>query len=179
MSRFCSVMRTVSSVLVFVAVLFSGCGREETPSPVPSQNIRLMSTEKLSPSANRVQGTAVPESGGELSLNRHKVRIPPDALKDVTTISIEEPDPRYVVADFGPEGLKFEKPVEISVCYAGLELGDVREQDLTIYVFDPEKEEWVDMHGLVDTAEELVMIRTDHFSRYALSDHRGFQQIVR
>jgi hypothetical protein len=180
MSRLWFRMATVFTVVGLVAIFLSGCRDQEAPpSTVSSQNIRLLSTEKLSASANRVEGVAMPEFGAEISLNRHKLNIPADALKDRTVISIMEPDPRYVVADYGPEGLKFEKPVEISVHYGGLDLGDTEEQDLTIYYFDPEKETWVGMQGRVDTVEELVMIRTDHFSRYALSDHHHFQQIVR
>jgi len=180
MSRLSAALRVLSAVAAFAAVLLSGCAREEVPpSPVATESIRLFGTEKLSPSTNRVAGIALSEFGGEISLNRHKVSIPPDAVKDRTVISIEEPDPRYVVADFGPEGLKFEKPVEVSVSYGGLDLGDIEEKDLTIYYFDPQTETWVDMRGMVDTVEEVVMIRTDHFSRYALSDHHQFQHVVK
>ena len=173
-------MKAAAVLVAFLAILLSGCAREGTPpSSVPSQNIRLIGTEKLSPSENRVEGLVMSEFGAEMSLNRHRVNIPPDALNGRTVISIEEPDPRFVVVDYGPEGLEFEKPVEVTMHYGGLDLGDAEEEDLTIYYFDPEKEAWVDMHGMVDTVKELVMVRTDHFSRYALSDKHGFQHVSR
>jgi hypothetical protein len=180
MSRLRGVARVASLAAVLAVILLSGCTQEDAkPSPVPSRNIKLFSTDKLSASTNRVKGVAMSEFGAEISLNRHKVSIPPDALEDRTVISIEEPDPRFVVADFGPEGLKFEKPIEVSMHYGGLDLGEVEETDLTIYYFDRESGEWVDMHGMVDTVEETVMIRTDHFSRYALSDHHRFQHVAK
>lgn len=180
MSRPLGGMRVGFAFAVLLIALLSGCARQEVqPSQVPSENIRLIGTEKLSPSQNRVEGIALSEFGAYMSLNRHRVRIPADAVKERTIVSIQEPDSRYVVADYGPEGLKFEKPVEVSMHYGGLDLGDVEEEDLTIYYYDPETEAWVDMHGMVDTVKEVVMIRTDHFSRYALSDKCHFQHVAR
>jgi hypothetical protein len=179
MSRPYACVRVASVAFAFLLVVVSGCAREDVanrsgnvpPSPVPSRNIRLFRTDKLALSPNQVKGIALPEFGAEISLNRHKVSIPPEALEGRTVISIEEPDPRYVVVDLGPDGTQFDKPVEVSIHYGGLDLEGVEERDLTIYLFDNETETWVDAQGKVDTAEKLVTIKTDHFSRYALSDH--------
>jgi hypothetical protein len=122
-------------------------------------------------SSRHIEAFVDPKDGGQVVLARHSVAIPPGALEDSTIISISVPDPLYVMADFGPDAVEFKKPVQISMSYRDLNLGSVKEENLTICWFDPSSGMWVDEQGKLDTVEKTVTIWVDHFSRYALSDH--------
>lgn len=163
----------VLTSIIVGAALLGGCGDVESPMDTVSQSygLRLFREYRstLSPSyAERLIRAGV---GGKVILNRHTVVIPPNGLRSDEIVTVLEPSPSHVVVDLGPDGLRFEAPVELTMSYQGLELNGVREERLTIYWFNSETGTWVDMGGKVDTVKKLVTIWTDHFSRYALSDH--------
>jgi hypothetical protein len=163
----------VLTSIIVGAALLGGCGDVESPMDAVSRSygLRLFREHRstLSPSyAERLIREGV---GGKVVLNRHTLVIPPDGLTSDETVTVSEPSPSHVVVDLGPDGLRFEAPVELTISFQGLELNGVKEERLTIYWFNSETGMWVDMGGKVDTAEKLVTVWTDHFSRYALSDH--------
>ena len=155
------------------AALLGGCGSVDGPLDAVSQSYGLkLFREHRSPLCpSYTERLIAAKTGGKVILNRHTVVVPPGGLKDDETLTVSEPSPSHVVVDLGPDGLGFLKDVQLTVCYRGLDLGKAKEEKLTIYRYDPETAEWVDMSGKVDTANKLVTIWTNHFSRYALSDH--------
>ncbi|MFQ5906874.1 MAG: hypothetical protein ACE5JA_09940 [bacterium] len=168
--------KSVGAAFILVAAIVlavSGCGELDHPSSPSSgtDNIRLFRESKVILGSDHVVKLVRADEGGKVSLNRHTVIIPPGALKNDTEISISEPDPGYVLADFGPEELRFSRPVELAICYRELDLGDVSEDALTIYWYNSRNKRWVDLNGNVDKSGQIVRAWTDHFSRYALSDH--------
>ncbi len=172
MSRHQRTLKAVAMTAAALAVILPACGEFDEPAnPVRLHGLRMFCTEMSASSSNRAETVVGPANGGELVLARHAVTIPPGALEDSTRITISVPNPRFVMADFGPDGLVFKKPVQVSISYRDLDLGNVEERNLTICLYDPKSNRWVDKHGKLDTVEKTVAVWADHFSRYALSDH--------
>jgi len=171
-----SVSKRIGAVFILVAAVIltiSGCSEFNHPSSAASgvEDIRLFRDSKATLGPSYVVKLIRAEEGGKVCLDRHTVIIPPGALKYDTEISISEPDPEYVLADFGPDGLRFSKPVQLTMRYGNLDLHEVSEDDLTIYWYNPRNKRWIDLNGQVDKNGQSVRVWTDHFSRYALSDH--------
>lgn len=70
--------------------------------------------------------------------------------------------------EFGPSGTQFQKPVILSFPYSGLDLKGATPDNLAIYYWNPDREDWVKMGGTVDTTQMTVSIPVYHFSTYAL-----------
>ena len=172
-----SMTKRLAAVLIGVVgigFVAAGCGKLALPSSPRTgvESIRFLrySDNTLGPSY--VEEMIKAKEGGRIKLNKtYSLKIPKKALSDDTKISISKPWPGIVAADFGPEGLVFNKPVEFKVSYERVDLGDINEKDLAIYFVDYETNTWIDTNAKVDTKKKTVTARIDHFSRYALSDH--------
>ncbi|MBN2710028.1 MAG: Ig-like domain-containing protein [Calditrichaceae bacterium] len=70
-------------------------------------------------------------------------------------------------ADFGPDGLTFNKPVTITITAAGLTDG----LEYAVFVFDQENQKWIqhDSCGTAGTGGTSLTFKTTHFSAYAAS----------
>lgn len=104
--------------------------------------------------------------GGFVELAGFRVDIPARALKRDTYVSIALPatlpEAQYVVADFGPSGTTFRKPVTITLPLTGADLAGV---DLsTVHVAYWNGSEWVNYGGTATAAS--VSSTTTHFSTY-------------
>ena len=159
--------------LVGIGFVVSGCGEFDVPSSATNgvENIRLFRDTRATLGPTCVEKVIKAKDGGTLTLNRHTIVIPPGALERDTRISISEPMPGYVLGDFGPDGIHFNKPVELSMTYQFIDLGGIQEDCLTIYWFNPETGTWFDLLAHVDKETQTVTLEVDHYSRYALSDH--------
>lgn len=124
--------------------------------------------------------------GGKVTaLSRASVDVPPGALTDATSVSIERGVSSGVDSDardkaqsisalgpmgapikFGPEGTRFAVPVTIELPYdlASVPLG--RESALGIHYWDRTAGAWTALLTEVDTVQHLLRARTDHFSLY-------------
>lgn len=104
--------------------------------------------------------------GGSVELNGFRVDIPAGALKRDTYITIELPEElpqaAYVVADFGPSGTRFRKPVRITLPLEGVDLTGVSLSD--VYVGYWNGSAWEDYGGTASSSR--VKTRTTHFSPY-------------
>ena len=165
--------------VVAIGFVVSGCGKLALPSSPRTgvENIRFLRYEDNALGGGYVEKLIKAEIGGRLKLNKmYSLRIPKKALKKDTWISMSEPWPGLVVVDLGPHGLVFrkqEKQVELTISYKRVELGDVNEENLTIYYVDFKTNRWIDTHAKVNTEKKTVTAQIDHFSRYALSDHKS------
>ena len=159
--------------LVVMGFVVSGCGDFDNPSSATNgvENIRLFRDNRAILGPTYVEKVISAVDGGTLTLDRFTIVIPPGALECDTRISIARPMPGYVMGDFGPDGIHFNKPVELSMTYQFLDLHGISENRLTIYWFNPETLTWFDLLAHVDKETQTVTLVVDHYSRYALSDH--------
>lgn len=123
--------------------------------------------------------------GKVMALSHASVDVPPGALTDATSVSIERGASSGVDSDarekarsisalgvmgapieFGPEGTRFAVPVTIELPYdlASVPLG--RESALAIHYWDRTAGAWTALPTEVDTVQHLLRARTDHFSLY-------------
>ncbi len=76
-----------------------------------------------------------------------------------------------VSAELGPSGLKFNKPVWLTLSYRGADLGGIDESTLAIFYLNEDLAEpvWELVEGsVVDTERDAVRAPLSHFSRYAI-----------
>jgi len=166
-------------VVTAVGFLVSGCGKSALPSsPSPKsgvESIRFFHHKSNVLGDGYVEKLIKAKKGGSIKLNKtYSLRIPKKALKKDTWISMNEPWPGLMVIDLGPHGLVFrktKKEVELKMSYKDVDLGDVNEENLTIYYVDYDTNTWIDTNARVNTKKKEVKAEIDHFSRYALSDH--------
>jgi len=171
-----SVERKLAAALIglfAIGFVVSGCGDFDNPSSATNgvENIRLFRDNRATLGPAYVEKIIKAKDGGTLALNRYTIVIPPEALDCDTKISIAEPMRGYVLGNFQPDGIHFNKPVELSMTYRFLDLGGTAEDRLTIYWFNPETGTWFDLLARVDKETQTVTLEVDHYSRYALSDH--------
>ena len=172
-----SMTKRLAAVLIGVVgigFMVAGCGKLALPSSPRTgvESIRFLRYPDNTLGPSYVEKMIKAKKGGRINLNKtYFLKIPKKALSNDTKISISEPWPGVMAVDFGPEGLAFNKPVEFKVSYKGLDLGDMNEEDLTIYFVDYDTNTWIDTNAKVNTKKKTVTAWIDHFSRYALSDH--------
>ena len=99
-----------------------------------------------------------------------------EPLKELT---LEPPDKEppappdrtnIAVADFGPDGITFDKPVEVTLSYDPGSLPEnASPDDLIMAYYDEELEEWVELADItVDTANHTVTGKVKHFTIFAI-----------
>jgi hypothetical protein len=104
--------------------------------------------------------------GGFVELDGFRVDIPKGALAEDTVITLDLPTTlpaaNYVVADFGPTGLTFNKSVRITMPLLGVDLVDVNLDEVRIWYWNGSR--WREPRGTATTTS--VTSRTTHFSTY-------------
>ncbi len=105
-------------------------------------------------------------TGGFVELNGFRVDIPAGALTEDTVITLDLPATlpaaNYVVADFGPHGLTFSRPVKLEFSLAGVDLLDIDLDTVKIWHWDGSK--WREPRGRIEDGS--VVRRTTHFSKF-------------
>jgi hypothetical protein len=115
-------------------------------------------------------------TGGEVALTKAGITlsVPPGALSEDTKITAEVVSKKDLtdaaslagnVVVFGPNGLKFDKPVSLQLDLAGATIP--KDAKVTLAFFDEAKKEWTDLEGskLVDGK---VTADTTHFTMFAV-----------
>lgn len=119
-------------------------------------------------------------SGGTVQSPTMSLTVPQGALEEDTVITYREtalPDaresnlPLQAAFEFGPEGLHFNKPASLKICYnaADIKARGLNEKTLQIQYHDPETGEFVSMGGDVDLVHHCVTASIYHFSAYVLT----------
>ena len=177
--------------LVLTAFLLAGCadsvGPEVTgPSLTPGAALESRKGEPTLRSLASFKGPRSREEivvkqwigpeGGRLELEGFAIEVPEGAVKKDRLFTIRYPAQRRqgkrVVADFGPHGAKFLRPIFIEVPYAGTSIeGDAGVP--TIVWWDPDSKAWVDMGGSVTEDGLRVRTETTHFSLFGLTLRRS------
>jgi hypothetical protein len=106
--------------------------------------------------------------GGVITTGRHTLIIPPGALTNDVVITLKDVSGTkgYVCCEALPEGLKFQKAVDLITDICDLEdpLG------YTVYwVMSPGQlnEAWIDVHGRLTLNGQGLVVPLHHFSTYA------------
>ncbi len=110
-------------------------------------------------------------AGGVFRIGNHVVTIPAGAVRDSVVISAESDPALAVGVKFLPEGLQFEKPIELDLDYNhcnGL---------LSLLRLQPFRGAYVSDDGSIleypasadDRAQRRVRVQIDHFSKYAVA----------
>jgi hypothetical protein len=111
--------------------------------------------------------------GGSVEVAGFRVDIPAGALAEDTWITIALPTALpvagWVVADFGPSGTSFAKPVTITLPLGGVALGGVELSEIGISYWNGS--EWEDYGGVA--AATRVQGSTTHFSTYGARRRGG------
>jgi hypothetical protein len=113
-----------------------------------------------------VTTSAVGPKGGTIVVGQHKLVIPRGALSSSVTITAEQVQGSVNSVRFSPEGLRFEKPAQLTMSYQNclVVLGSKR------IVYTNELLKILDILNTKDaTRDKTVTSPIDHFSRYAVA----------
>lgn len=123
----------------------------------------------------RVEQRISADSGGVVELYGVRLEVPPGALAQDTTITLNLPsDPTralYLVADFEPDGLQFLKPVTIRYYLSGVNLLGVDLQSLRVSWWDGLQWRGLDSFVTPDTA--ALVGYTTHFTGFGAESPSG------
>ena len=123
----------------------------------------------------RVEGRIRADSGGVVELGGVRLEVPPGALAQDTTITLDLPsDPTralYLVADFGPDGLQFSKPATIRFDLSGVDLVGVDLQYVRVSWWDGLQWRGLDSSVTPDTA--ALVGYTTHFTGFGAESPSG------
>ncbi|HEX2081116.1 MAG TPA: hypothetical protein VHG08_25665 [Longimicrobium sp.] len=110
--------------------------------------------------------------GGRLDFLGFAIEVPPGAVDKVTMFSIRLPvEPHAaerVVAEFGPHGKEFLRPVAIELPFSGTSIESSATPRIVWW-----NDVWVDMGGSVTSDGQRLRTFTDHFSTYGTTEARG------
>jgi hypothetical protein len=116
-------------------------------------------------------------AGGRLDFQGFAIDVPAGAVDRVTMFSIRLPvDPKgseRVVAEFGPHGATFARPVAIELPYAGTSMEGARSPTVVWW-----NDAWVNMGGSLTADGKRLRTLTDHFSTYGATDERSGSMVV-
>jgi len=163
-----------AAILMIVVLMSAGCSRsplQSVESSQPQVLQRISSTEggpQLAVVNLYTEEMISSERGGTITLLDVVLEIPAGAVLNDTLFSIFIPDDELFYNEFGTDGLKFDKPVTVTMSYRGADLGNVNESTIRIGYHNQDTDEWVDMVCEVDHVNKTVTAELYHFSAYAL-----------
>lgn len=120
------------------------------------------------------QGTDVVVSGSRYRLHFFKNSLDADQL-----ITIQEYDANRADVTFGPHGIKFVTPVELTVDFSGTtyDVAPTRDDvaEPALFYWNEDTQRWEELAGKVDWSRRTVTVYLEHFSRYALGSKAGWK----
>jgi hypothetical protein len=119
-----------------------------------------------SPQQYAITTQTIGPSGGVISVGRHSLVIPRNALPKKVTITAEQIAGSTNSVRFSPEGLRFEQPAALTLNYENCALVLLQKK----IVFTSEKLKILEVLGSLDLfRSKSVTAPIDHFSRYAVA----------
>jgi hypothetical protein len=124
----------------------------------PAEDSRLMAAKQ--------KGWMVSaEWGGKVTNGRVTLEFPPGALDEDTYITMDMVDKSNLVVEFGPHGIEFNKPVEMSMKLKDTAIEDWAD-DAVIKWFNPDSNALEDIENLPSEQPKEVRALLEHFSKY-------------
>lgn len=108
-------------------------------------------------------------NGGTLKVGPHTLTIPYGALSQDTRITATAPSGSYAEVQFKPHGLTFKRDVTLSISYAKCGLLQKNNPPVIVYA-DDNRNILEILKSTLDTRQETVTGKTDHFSSYILAE---------
>ena len=109
-------------------------------------------------------------AGGTIRVAGHTLTVPSGALSEYTRITAYAPEGRYAEVRFSPHGLKFEKPVTLTISYEDCgRVGTSGRVPAIVYTDDARNILEV-LASKQDWWRKTVTAQTDHFSGYLLAE---------
>lgn len=190
-------LRGVGVLLMLAALVVAGCSTLSnpvsptlhTPSVIRSESFVPVSFDQAATLSREalqkpivVTETITPD-GGSISLSRTlrnasweiTLDFPSGALTETTDISIRSNNNRLVFY-FGPDGIQFNKPVEVTItvhCGPGVD-PERRLRALGFYYWNESEHQWERLENFevsIDGQDILVTGSLSHFSQYALGGY--------
>ena len=105
-------------------------------------------------------------AGGTIQVGKHTLVVPKGALKQKTTITAEQIPGRTNSIRFSPEGLRFEKPADLTISYKNCLVVLLKKH----IVYTDENLKILEVLRSLDLfGKRTVSAPIDHFSRYAVA----------
>ena len=185
------VAATVALAAFAVGFLSAGCSRDAANAPRDGGSLEVSILQrpvvgKLTVGEDELAytGSAEVQSDrdvvvdlGDDTIGSSMIEIPTDAIDElppglrVAMVKMKVNRLGEVSADLGPNGLKFKKPVWLTLSYRGADLNGIDESTLAIFYLNEDLAEpvWELVEGsVVDTELDAVRAPLSHFSRYAI-----------
>lgn len=170
------------ATLLLVMVIMPGisCGAPEFSVMEPAKKVSLEIKDKINTQGMLTESIALKDKDELFSLNIYAgTEVFNKDYDPLETITIEPPDDtpepptggmNISVADFGPDGAIFTKPVEITLSYDPETIpAGMNPNDLAISFYDEENEKWVELTNItVDSENHTVTGETTHFTLFAI-----------
>lgn len=167
----------IPTVIALGAVLLLfGCSSDETTAPTDLDRSAIGATQMIdrgiAGSEQQMFSKMVGKRGGVVFHDDVMLAFPPRSLPgDIEITIIKQPsDPDKIVFELLPHGIEFNKEVTLRVNL--LETGLRPGEEGTIYWFDPEKGEWVDLEA--DFRWPIATVKLEHFSKYGGGGRGGW-----
>lgn len=167
--------------LVALLLITSGCASDQVvsptapeapasepiwayPNPAPADGAELGLLDWLLRVVRSVVRIVLPTQSAVLEENIYRLEVPVGALprSAVYSMTYQAGGPAQVT--LGPHGAEFQVPVELSIDLSETSLADA--PDVTLYWWDEDNEEWVDVGGVWDPSTGVITSELEHFSRY-------------
>lgn len=184
-SKFRMLLASAAAALVSVT---SGCGEAGSPmAAAPAARTTTTTIESTSADRDIIAKFRVrpqitiawakkwigPE-GGRLEFQGFAVDVPAGAVDKVTQFSIRLPvDPdgsERVLAEFGPHGSRFLKPVVVTLPFRGTTIEGAADPTVVWW-----NHGWVNMGGWLSNDGARLSTYTDHFSEYATTTESAYR----
>jgi len=133
-----------------------------------TNNVDLISADLLLCSPQRYQAVTrvVGSKGGKIKVGSHVLTIPAGALSEDVTIVAEQLTSSVNSVRFGPEGLIFAQPAELTMSYDNCQ--SIASPKKVVYTDERLKLLEV-LHSNDKPQTKIVTSPIDHFSRYAVA----------
>jgi hypothetical protein len=129
----------------------------------PAIDVRLLS---CTPQDYLINSAVVGPKGGRIKVGSHLLFIPAGALSEPVTIVAEQVTGSTNSVRFGPEGLRFARPAELTLSYENCISGLGKKS----IVYTSERLQILELLRSADKAQtKIVTTSIDHFSRYAVA----------
>lgn len=174
-SRFAFLSKVgVALIMAIMMMAFAACSQ----SPVSTETATVESPQVLMRSFDAsmaFKGASLyvaqiisAEEGGTLELFDVTLFIPPGAVDEDTTFSINIPDVELFYNEFGTSGLVFNEPVTVVMSYRDADLTGLDESTIRMAYLNEATGTFEDIDCDVDTEEQVVIAQLYHFSAYGL-----------